>query len=166
MRFQPFRVVQGSADRSRPSILLQAVAPVPGQRSPGSDSRRHGAGPRRVCNALQKCDSQHANALSATGFMDGHGPENDEPDYIAETGASLGFFRNERNIYACRPKEAQVAVIRAWHEAEHAIVNQRDDPTWISSFPRVAKSLPRNVTAPRPEGRGFLLQAAAGNVPV
>ena len=54
----------------------------------------------------------------------------------------LDSFRNERNIVARRPKTAQVAAKRAWHEAEHANVHQRDDPTWISSFPRVAKSMP------------------------
>lgn len=79
---------------------------------------------------------------------------------------SPASFRNERNFRTRRPKTAHVAVRRAWREAELANVIQRDDPIWISSFPRVAKSLPRNVTAPRPEGRGFLLQAAAGNVPV
>ena len=58
--------------------------------------------------------------------------------------ATLDLFRNERNIVARRPKTAQVAVKRAWHEAEHANVHQRDDPTWISSFPRVAKLIPES----------------------
>ncbi|MXY34175.1 MAG: hypothetical protein F4Y60_08830 [Boseongicola sp. SB0664_bin_43] len=69
---------------------------------------------------------------------------------------TLDLFRNERNIVARRPKTAQVAVKRAWHEAEHANVHQRDDPTWISSFPRVAPLIPesskqsKNNFDPRP----------------
>ncbi|MYA89393.1 MAG: hypothetical protein F4X97_13260 [Boseongicola sp. SB0662_bin_57] len=72
------------------------------------------------------------------------------------------LIRNERNIYARCLKTAQVAVKRAWHEAEHANVNQRDDPTWISSFPRVAGSMPgsskqsKNIPGPCPRNVAFV----------
>ena len=75
---------------------------------------------------------------------------------------TLDLFRNERNIVARRPKTAQVAVKRAWHEAEHANVHQRDVPTWISSFPRVAKLIPEsskqreNIIDPRPRNVAFV----------
>ena len=55
---------------------------------------------------------------------------------------TLDFFRNERNFRARRRETAQVTVKRAWHEAEHANASQRDDPTWKSSFPRVAIGMP------------------------
>ncbi|MYA89593.1 MAG: hypothetical protein F4X97_14290 [Boseongicola sp. SB0662_bin_57] len=42
---------------------------------------------------------------------------------------TLDLFRNENNFRAHRPKTAQVAVKRAWHETERAIVSQRNDPT-------------------------------------
>ena len=51
----------------------------------------------------------------------------------------------ERNFRARRPITAQLAEKRAWHGAEHANINQRDDPTWISSLPRVKKCTPESL---------------------
>ncbi|MYG27447.1 MAG: hypothetical protein F4213_15715 [Boseongicola sp. SB0677_bin_26] len=58
--------------------------------------------------------------------------------YTHPAGLTLELFRNERNFRARRPQIGPSCRETAWHEARNANVNQRDDPTWISSFPRVA----------------------------
>ena len=50
---------------------------------------------------------------------------------------TLDFFRNEGTFRTRCLKAAQVAVIRARHDTCYADIDQRDDPTWISSFSRV-----------------------------
>ncbi len=70
---------------------------------------------------------------------------------------SPASFRNERNFRARRPKTAHVAVRRAWREAELANVIQRDDPIWISSFPRVAKCMPESSRQGMKNGMSLVL---------
>ena len=56
-------------------------------------------------------------------------------EWSRSMACTLDLFRNERNFRTRHPKTAQVAVNRAWREAQHANVSQRDDLAWIWSLP-------------------------------
>ena len=90
---------------------------------------------------LRECSVRKLQAVAQDGCRDARAG-------IGTTAWSirpLDSIRSERNFRTRRPKAAQVAVTPAWQEAQHANVTQRDNPTWISSFPRAATCLPETL---------------------
>ncbi len=83
-------------------------------------------------------------ALTAQVRMRAHPAEAFRRHGCASLQGRLSHSATRAHFCARRPKAPKVAENHAWHEAEHAIVQQREDPTWISSFPRVAKRMPNS----------------------
>ena len=105
---------------------------------------------RSLAGGSQEClplPPRRRVAIVLTRRMTGPGVEKSRNDSkkVKYGQSSLCKIRNESNFRTRHRKTAQIAVKRAWHEAGHANVNQRDDPTWISSFSRVAASIPDSL---------------------